>query len=120
MTDAELRSRLTRLGLSLKQLSTITGWDYRDLRRMANGRLGITARVADMIDRLERMAADDLTTMEAPADAITIPHFSDPGQAPFVGEGGVMPGSYWHAVAGMLLASRPGTIVVYASDDADE
>lgn len=123
MNNAEMRSRLTLLGLSLKQLSTITAWDYRELRRTANGVRPVSPRTAGMIERLEAMANEDLgkmlDTVEA-GDPVAIPHFSDEGQPPYFEEGGMMPGSYWHAQAGALLAVSESATVVYAGDETDE
>lgn len=123
MNNAEMRSRLTLLGLSLKQLSTITGWDYRELRRTANGVRDVSPRTSEMIERLEAMANDDLgqmmETVEA-GDSVVIPHFSDEGHAPYFGQGGTMPGSYWHAQAGALLAVNESATVVYASSELNE
>lgn len=122
MNNAEMRSRLTLLGLSLKQLSTITGWDYRELRRTANGVRPVSPRTQEMIERLEAMADEDLATMQATTDegnAVVIPHFSDEGQAPYVADGGVMPGSYWHALAGAILATNEAATIIYVADDAE-
>lgn len=121
MNNAEMRSRLTLLGLSLKQLSTITGWDYRELRRTANGIRPVSPRTQDMIESIESKADDDLATMQKSVDAgqpVVIPHFSDEGAPPYMGDGGLMPGSYWHALAGALLAvDEAGTAtVVYAAE----
>lgn len=123
MNNAEMRSRLTRIGLSLKQLSTITGWDYRELRRTANGVRDVSPRTIEMIEDLEARAAADLDTMQAAVDAaepVEIPHFSDTGHAPYMGRGGAMPGSYWHAVAGALLAANKHATVIYANGASDE
>lgn len=125
MNNAEMRSRLTLLGLSLKQLSTITGWDYRELRRTANGIRPVSPRTQEMIERLESLAADDIAAMQKSVEAgqpVVIPHFSDEGESPYMGEGGVMPGSYWHALAGALLAvnEREAASVVYAGQGSDE
>lgn len=124
MNNAEMRSRLTLIGLSLKQLSTITGWDYRELRRTANGVRPVSPRTQEMIERIEAMADEDLATMQATTDegnSVVIPHFSDEGQAPYFEDGGVMPGSYWHALAGALLAGdeHAAAEVIYAQDEAD-
>lgn len=116
MNNAEMRSRLTLLGLSLKQLSTITGWDYRELRRTANGVRAVSPRTIEMIDRLEDMADNDLRAMQEMVEAgssVVIPHFSDEGQDPYFEDGGVMPGSYWHAQAGALLAVDESATVIY-------
>lgn len=117
MNNAEMRSRLTLLGLSLKQFSTITGWDYRELRRTANGIRDVSPRTIAMVERLEAMANDDLTTMKDTAAAghpVVIPHFSDTGTSPYFEAAGIMPGSYWHALAGALLATSESTTVEYA------
>lgn len=122
MNNAEMRSRLTLLGLSLKQLSTITAWDYRELRRTANGVRPVSPRTAEMIERLEARANDDLGKMldsVEVGDPIVIPHFSDEGRPPYFEDGGIMPGSYWHAQAGALLAVSESATVVYAADEAD-
>ena len=119
MNNAEMRSRLTLIGLSLKQLSTITGWDYRELRRTANGVRPVSPRTQEMIERLEALADNDLTKMQALTDEgspVVIPHFSDEGEAPYFEAGGVMPGSYLHAQAGALLAVSESATVVYAED----
>lgn len=119
MNNAEMRARLTLLGLSLKQLATITGWDYRELRRTANGIRPVSERTAEMIERLEAIADDDLSTMQASVekgDPVTIPHFSDLGHPPFLTEPGTMPGSYWHALAGAVLATNSTASVVYHDD----
>lgn len=103
MNNAEMRSRLTYLGLSLRQLSTLEGWDYRELRRQANGVVALTRRTVDKIEELERVATRDLEQMLEAVDqgeAVVIPHFSDEGIAPYSTESGRMPGSYWHALAG--------------------
>lgn len=116
MNNAEMRSRLTLLGLSLKQLSTITGWDYRELRRTANGLRPVSPRTQEMIERLEAMADEDLTRMQTTIDEgnpVVIPHFSDEGKSPYFEPGGVMPGSYWHALAGAILATNEAVTVVY-------
>lgn len=119
MNNAEMRARLTLIGLSLKQLATITGWDYRDLRREANGNREISERTADMIEGLEAAAERDLTYMHALADAgrpIALPHFSDPGTSPYLNEGTTlegMPGSYYHALAGAVLATSDGASLTY-------
>lgn len=123
MNNAEMRSRLTLLGLSLKQLSTITGWDYRELRRTANGIRPVSPRTSDMIERIEAVADDDLRDMQASVnggDPVVIPHFSDEGLAPYLGDTGMMPGSYWHALAGALLATNETATVIYALSDEDE
>lgn len=116
MNNAEMRSRLTLLGFSLKQLSTITGWDYRELRRTANGVRPVSPRTAEMIEQLEARANEDLgkmlDTVET-GDPVVIPHFSDEGHAPFLEDGGVLPGSYWHAQAGALLAVSESATVIY-------
>lgn len=122
MNNAEMRSRLTLLGLSLKQLSTITGWDYRELRRTANGIRPVSPRTRDMIKSIEVKADDDIGTMQASVEAgrpVVIPHFSDEGTPPYMGEGGVMPGSYWHALAGALLAvdESETASVIYADEE---
>lgn len=119
MNNAELRSRLTLLGLSLKQLSTITGWDYRELRRTANGVRPVSERTQEMIERLEAMADEDLASMQATTDEgnpVVIPHFSDEGQAPYFEVGGVMPGSYWHALAGAILTTSEAATVLYQEE----
>lgn len=119
MNNAEMRSRLTLLGLSLKQLSTVTGWDYRELRRTANGVRDVSPRTIAMIERLEDLADTDLSVMQETVDAgasVVIPHFSDEGQAPYFENGGVMPGSYWHAQAGALLAVNEAATVVYQEE----
>lgn len=123
MNNAEMRSRLTLLGLSLKQLSTITGWDYRELRRTANGIRPVSPRTQAMVEKLEAMADKDLATMQVSVDAgqpVVIPHFSDEGTPPYMGNGGVMPGSYWHALAGALLAvdEHGAAEVTYAQDES--
>lgn len=123
MNNAEMRSRLTRIGLSLKQLSSITGWDYRELRRTANGVRDISPRTIEMIEELEALAADALDTMQSAVDAaepIEIPRFSDTGQAPYTDQGGAMPGSYWHALAGAVLAANKHATVIYANSATDE
>lgn len=123
MNNAEMRSRLTLLGLSLKQLSTITGWDYRELRRTANGVRPVSPRTHEMIERLEAMANEDLTQMQAITDRgnpVVITHFSDEGQAPYFEGGGAMPGSYWHALAGAILATNEAATIIYVADQADE
>lgn len=120
MNNAEMRSRLTLLGLSLKQLSTITGWDYRELRRTANGVRAVSPRTIEMIDRLEDLADNDLRVMQETVDAgspVVIPHFSDEGQSPYFEAGGVMPSSYWHAQAGALLAVNESATVIYKEAD---
>lgn len=116
MNNAEMRARLTLIGLSLKQLSTITGWDYRELRRTANGGRSVSPRTQGMIDRLEAVANADLTGMQAAVDEgnpVVIPHFSDGGLAPYFEDGGAMPGSYWHALAGAILATNEAATVIY-------
>lgn len=116
MNNAEMRSRLTLLGLSLKQLSTITGWDYRELRRTANGVRDVSPRTIAMIEGLEDLADNDLSTMQEMVDigaSVIIPHFSDEGKAPYFEDGGVMPGSYWHALAGAILATNDEANVAY-------
>jgi len=123
MNNAEMRSRLTLLGLSLKQLSTITGWDYRELRRTANGVRPVSPRTHDMIERLEALADEDLSSMQATTDEgkpVVIPHFSDEGHVPYFEQGGTMPGSYWHAQAGALLAVNESATVVYESSEQNE
>lgn len=122
MNNAEMRSRLTLLGLSLKQLSTITGWDYRELRRTANGIRPVSPRTTGMIERLEDMADNDLRAMQETVGAgapVIIPHFSDEGKAPYLEDGGVMPGSYWHAQAGALLAVNESAAVIYQTAEEE-
>lgn len=116
MNNAEMRSRLTLLGLSLNQLATITGWDYRELRRMANGKRPVSDRTAHMIERFEEMADSALLQMQASlndGEPIVIPHFSDTGQPPSMSGMEDMPGSYWHALAGSILATHEAATVVY-------
>lgn len=125
MNDAEMRSRLTVLGLSLKQLSTITGWDYRELRRTANGVRAVSPRTIAMIEQLEAMANDDLASMITSVDEgrpVVIPHFSDEGTKPYFGDDGVMPGSYWHALAGAVLTADgcENACVVYPETQTDD
>lgn len=122
MNNAEMRARLTLLGLSLKQLSTITGWDYRELRRTANGIRPVSPRTQEMIEHLEAMADDDIATMQKAVEAgqpVVIPHFSDEGESPYMGDGGVMPGSYWHALAGAILATNEAAAVIYDAAETD-
>lgn len=123
MNNAEMRSRLTRLGLSLRQLSTITGWDYRELRRAANGMVRVSPRTVAMVTRLEQIAEGDRETMQATVAAgapIVIPHFSDEGRSPYFEDEGVMPSSYWHALAGTVLVTNAEAAVVYEAGDDDE
>lgn len=123
MNNAEMRSRLTLIGLSLKQLSTITGWDYRELRRIANGIRPVSPRTQEMIEHLETLADADLARMQAITDEgnpVVIPHFSDEGKAPYFEHGGVMPGSYWHALAGAILATNEAAAIIYAPEVSDE
>lgn len=123
MNNAEMRARLTLLGLSLKQLSTITGWDYRELRRTANGVRPVSPRTQGMIERLEALADEDLAGMQTSTDEgspVVIPHFSDEGEAPYFEAGGVMPGSYWHALAGAILATTEAATVIYHEEQSDD
>lgn len=123
MNNAEMRARLTLLGLSLKQLATITGWDYRELRRTANGVRAVSPRTIQMIERLEDLADNDLRAMQETVEAgspVVIPHFSDEGHAPYFEDGGVMPGSYWHAQAGALLAVNESANVIYTEGEPAE
>lgn len=120
MNNAEMRSRLTLLGLSLKQLSTITGWDYRELRRTANGVRPVSERTQEMIERLEALADVHLAAMQSATDEgnpVVIPHFSGEGQAPYFEGAGVMPGSYWHALAGAILATNEAATVIYQESE---
>lgn len=122
MNNAEMRARLTLLGLSLKQLATITGWDYRELRRTANGVRAVSLRTFEMIERIEDLADNDLRAMQETVEAgspVVIPHFSDEGQAPYFEDGGVMPGSYWHAQAGALLAVNESAAVIYQTAEEE-
>lgn len=123
MNNAEMRSRLTRIGLSLKQLSTITGWDYRELRRTANGVRDVSPRTMEMIEQLEESAADLIDYMQESVDRdepVGIPYFSDEGRAPYFHTDGVMPGSFWHAVAGMVLMTNEHATVEYDPTEAYE
>lgn len=116
MNNAEMRSRLTRIGLSLNQLSTITGWDYRELRRTANGIRDVSPRTIEMIEQLEAVAADLVDCMQESVDRdepVGIPYFSDEGRAPYFRTDGVMPGSFWHAIAGMVLSTNDHATVEY-------
>jgi hypothetical protein len=110
-TGAELRSRITLLGLSLRQLAELEGWDLRTLRREAAGDTAVAERTETAVRMLEGQAADLLDQMIEDTDQagrpIRIPHWSvrDP-----------WPGSWWHAIAGRFLEARPDAEVVYDGD----
>lgn len=126
MNNAEMRSRLTYLGLSLRQLSTLEGWDYRELRRQANGVVALTRRTVAKIEELEERAGRDLEQMletVSRGDAVVIPRFSSEGTVLGADEAMRMPGSYWHALAGRARNELGETsfamTIVYAEDPSE-
>lgn len=114
-TGAELRSRLTHLGLTLNQFSTLQGWDHRTLRREATGAAPVSDRTETAVLDLETKAEDALSRMQAATDD------NLPIQIPYWSQDGDLPGSWWHAVAGRLIAER-GTDaeIVYAAQTYDD
>lgn len=126
MNNAELRSHLTYLGLSLRQLSTLEGWDYRELRRQANGMVALTRRTVAKIEELEERAGRDLEQMletVSRGDAVVIPRFSSEGAVLGADEPASMPGSYWHAGAGRArseLGEKSSAMTILYAEDQPE
>lgn len=111
-TGAELRSRLTTLGLSVRQFAELQDWDLRTLRREVGNDVGVAARTEQAVRFLEQEAQETLEQMnEATEDGIPvrIPHWS---------EKGARPGSWWHAIAGRHIQQwGDAAQVVYDGDE---
>ena len=114
ITPAEMRARLTALGLTVKDLATITGWDYRDLRRQSTAQASMTKRIGEKLTEFEAMAEADMAVMLAEAEngkPVVIPAYSSHGTAPYLTGEGTMPGPYWHALAGRLIVTDNITVI---------
>lgn len=96
MYAAEMRARVTALGLSLNQLSTIGHMDLRGVRRQAGGTTPVTPKTAHVVESLEGVA-NDLRESFLIAGEVELPLWGEtvPGQPE-------LPSSFYHAAAGAV------------------
>lgn len=96
MYAAEMRARVTALGLSLNQLSTIGHMDLRGVRRQAGGTTPVTPKTARAVENLEGIA-QSLRESFLSAGEVELPLWGEsvPGEPE-------LPSSFYHAAAGAV------------------
>lgn len=96
MHAAEMRARVTALGLSLNQLSEIGHMDLRGVRRQAGGTTPVTPKTARAVENLEGIAAS-LRESFLSAGEVELTSWGEsiPGDPE-------LPSSFYHAVAGSV------------------
>lgn len=119
MSAAEMRARVTAMGLSLNQLSELASMDLRGVRRQANGTTPVTPKTTEAVETLER-EFKRVRTAFLRAKRVELPAWSS-DDAPLKRNGDPiaagMPSSFYHAVAGSV-ADR--VAFTYASEYGDE
>lgn len=119
MSAAEMRARVTAMGLSLNQLSELASMDLRGVRRQANGTTPVTPKTMRAVESLESVA-QSVRKAFLKAKRVELPDWSSKGGVPSgIGEPLVsnLPASFYHAVAGSV-ADR--VAFTYASEYGDE
>lgn len=108
MTGAEMRARLTYLGLSPAILAEMHGWDPRDLRREAAGTIPVSDRTQRRLRELEDQARREVAELHKLPGTIHIPRFKGkdeetPEQRRARWQNGDMPDPWHHAITGRYL-----------------
>lgn len=112
MQAAEMRARITALGMSLNQFTEWAGMDARNARRQAAGTTPVTPRTIEAVQRLETMAAEIRAEYARDGGTVIL--------SPWKASEGGLPSSVHHAVAGNLIRDGEIEAVVYGDDETED